>query len=237
MVKIGNYEALTFDVYGTLIDWEPAIINFFRAWADRNGVGATDFEFLDAFDEARTRLQSVRPALLYPEILRQAYAAVASRWNQPVDPKGQEEFSSSVRAWPAYPDTADSLAHFQRHFRMGCVSNIDDRSLELTLAGLGVAWDFAVTAEKVGAYKPDFPHFVHMISHCGRLGVDPDRILHVGQSLRADVAPATRLGLATAWINRKGRRLGVRGPSAGQAVSDFVFSSLAELVEAHKREL
>ena len=237
MTRIRDHEALTFDVYGTLIDWEPSITAFFEAWAETNGVEADDVAFLDAFDDARTRFQAIRPALLYPEVLSRAYGAIAERWNRPVDVKEQEEFSRSAGTWPPYGDTIDSLQHLRRHFRMGCVSNIDDRSLDATLAALGVEWDFTVTAERVGAYKPDLPHFVHMISQCGRLGVGPDRILHVGQSLRADVAPAARLGLKMAWINRPGRRLGVTEEDADGGPADFVFASLADLVEAHREEL
>lgn len=237
MARIRDHQALTFDVYGTLIDWEPSIVASFTAWARRNGVTAGGEDFLDAFDQARAGLQSLRPALPYPEVLRRAYASVVGRWNHPVASRDQEEFAASIRTWPPYPDAVASLEHLRRHFRMACVSNIDDRSLADTLAGLGVDWDFTVTAERVGAYKPDFPHFVHMIWHCGRLGVTPDRILHVGQSLRADVAPAAKLGLRTAWINRQGRRLGVNNPGADRAGADFVFSSLADLVEAHEDEL
>ena len=237
MTRIRDHEALTFDVYGTLIDWEPSIGAFFGAWAERNGVEADDVAILDAFDDARSRLQAIRPALLYPEVLGRTYGAIAERWNRPVDAKEQEEFSRSAGTWPPYRDTVESLQHLRRHFCMGCVSNIDDRSLEATLAALGIEWDFTVTAEQVGAYKPDFPHFVHMVSRCGRLGVGPDRILHIGQSLRADVAPAAKLGLKMAWINRPERRLGVTGASADQATADFVFASLADLVEAHREEL
>ena len=237
MARIRDHEALTFDVYGTLIDWEPSIVAFFGAWAERNGVEADDVAFLNAFDDARARFQAIRPALLYPDVLSRAYGAIVERWNRPVDAKEQEEFSRSAGAWPPYGDTIESLQHLGRHFRMGCVSNIDDRSLEATLAALGVEWDFTVTAQRVGAYKPDLPHFVHMISHCGRLGVGPDRILHVGQSLRVDVAPAAKLGLDMAWINRPGRRLGVTGEDAVRATADFVYPSLADFVEAHRREL
>ena len=237
MARIRDHEALTFDVYGTLIDWEPSIVACFGAWAERNGVEADDVAILDAFDDARARFQAIRPALPYPEVLGRAYAAIVERWNRPIDAQEQEEFSRAAGTWPPYGDTIESLQHLGQHFRMGCVSNIDDRSLGATLAALGVTWDFTVTAERVGAYKPDLPHFVQMISHCGRLGVGPDRILHVGQSLRADVAPAATLGLKSAWINRPGRRLGVTGADADRATADFVFGSLADLVTAHRQEL
>ena len=236
MARIGDHDALTFDVYGTLIDWEPSIVAFFRDWGLRNGVAAADGEYLDAFDRARSALQSIRPALPYPEVMGRSFAAVARRWGRSAAARERDAFARSVPSWPPFADTIESLRHLRGHFRMGCVSNIDDRSLEATLAALGVEWDFTVTAERVGAYKPDTPHFLHLVSQCGRLGVAPDRILHVAQSLRADIAPAGALGLRCAWIRRAGRALGRRGRGTRKARADFTFDDLAALVARHRAE-
>jgi 2-haloacid dehalogenase len=104
--------------------------------------------------------------------------------------------------------------------------------LEASCRRLGIRFDLVVTAERVGAYKPDTPHFHATIERLAAMSIARQRILHVGQSLRADIAPANRLGLACVWVNRPGRSLGLSGDGAGEARPDLTVSSLAELVAA-----
>ncbi|MGL4287687.1 MAG: hypothetical protein ACRCVA_15175 [Phreatobacter sp.] len=118
----------------------------------------------------------------------------------------------------------------QAKAKIGALSNIDNASLASSCAKLDFTFDVVVTAERVGAYKPDWPHFHTGIADLAARGIARERILHVGQSLRADVTPANRLGLACAWINRPGRLLGLHGEGAAEAKPDLTVSSLAELV-------
>ena len=234
-MRLSRFAAMTFDVYGTLIDWEPTIIGHLRAWADANRVAAADAELLRAYDRARGRDQAVRPAPPYSDILRASFAGVAANWGKPADTARADAFEASVTACDPFPDSRECLSYLRRFFKLGAVSNIDNRSFEATLAKLGTGFA-SVAAEDVGAYKPDLPHFVKMISELGRLGVAPDRVLHVAQSLHADIAPGNRLGLTTAWINRDSRRLGRTGADAEAAKPDLTFTSLAKLVVAHRAE-
>lgn len=235
-MRLSDYKALTFDVYGTLIDWELRINEFLRRWADRNRVDATDTELLGAFDQARAHYQQLRPVLLYPDVLRSSYAYICNRWQKPVDAEEQETFAHSVKDWDPFPDTVDGLKYLEQFYRLGVLSNIDDRSLEFSLAKMDIEFDLIVTAESVGAYKPDYPHFVMAISELGRMGITPTELLHVAQSLRADIRPGNSLGIATAWIKRGRRTLGRTGYGAELAVPDVTYPSVAELADAHKHE-
>ncbi len=233
-LKTENFDALTFDVYGTLIDWEPTIGASLADWAAAEGVTAEPGALLGAFDDARAHYQTLRPALAYPEVLRSAFAYVCDRWRRSVDPNRQDAFAASVGDWPPFADTVEALLELKTRFKLGALSNIDEASFRKTDALLGSPFDFVVTAERVGSYKPALPHFAAGLYELGRLDIPPSRLLHVCQSLRADVRPANDLGITTAWINRAGRGLGLTGHGAEQAVPDAEFADMKSLA-AHDR--
>lgn len=233
-LRLAAFDAMTFDVYGTLIDWEPTIISMFQSVADQYGVRLSREQFLLDFDAARAQLQRARPALLYPEVLRQAYARFCEKYRIPVDAPEQDVFGRSVMLWPAFDDTRAALTYLAKHFKLGLLSNIDESSLAYSHRKLGVNADVVVTAERVAAYKPDLAHFEAAFKDFGKLGIPRERILHVGQSLRADVIPANKLGIRSVWINRPGRSLGSRPEDAYGANPDLTVSTLAELVQMHR---
>jgi putative hydrolase of the HAD superfamily len=234
-INLSDFDAVTFDVYGTLIDWEPSIIGFLQGWARRSGVAAADQDLLMAFDRARADLQKERPAHLYPEVLRRCFDRLSGEFGVAIDAAERERFARAPHDWPAYPDAHAGLVALARQVKVGALSNIDDASLASSCRKLDFRFDLVVTAERVGAYKPDTPHFQAAIAALGALGIGRDRILHVGQSLRADITPANRLGLTCAWINRPGRALGLSGEGAAEAKPDLTVSSLAELVSVVAR--
>jgi 2-haloacid dehalogenase len=234
-LSLADFDAVTFDVYGTLIDWEPAIIDFLRRWADRNAISSPPQDLLMAFDRARAEIQKERPAHLYPDVLRRCFERISAAFAvaaDPADPAEREAFAATPHQWPVYPDSHAGLKALQAHARIGALSNIDNASLESSCSKLDFRFDLVVTAERVGAYKPDLPHFQTGIADLAARGISRDRILHVGQSLRADITPANRLGLKCAWINRPGRLLGLSGEGAAEARPDLTVSSLQELVTA-----
>lgn len=236
-LNLSSFSALTFDMYGTLIDWEPHILGFLQAWARRNAIQATDDELLEQFDRARAHYQQLRPALLYPDVLRASYAYICTHWRAPIDPGEQAAFADSVSTWEPFPDAAEGLSYLKQFYSIGALSNIDERSLAHSIAKLGITLDLVVTAERVGAYKPSLAHFVTAISELGGMGVGHTRLLHIGQSLRADIRPCNKLGIKTVWLNRDRRSLGLHGHGATLAVPDLTFATLEELVTAHAREL
>lgn len=231
-MKLADFDALTFDVYGTLIDWEPSIIAFLERWAKRHGVAARGDDLLMAFDRARAEIQKIRPALLYPDVLRRCFERISGTFGVAVDPDDREAFARTPHDWPAYPDSGAGLKALQERVKIGALSNIDNASLRSSCGKMGIVFDVVVTAERVGAYKPDWPHFNTALADLEALGIPRSRVLHVGQSLRADIAPANRLGLSCAWVHRPGRELGLSGEGAAEARPGLEVPSLAALVEA-----
>ncbi len=231
-LRLSDFDAVTFDVYGTLIDWEPSIIAFLAQWARGDGVRAGDEELLMAFDRARAEIQKIRPALLYPDVLRRCFDRIAAEYGLTADEERRETFSKAPHSWPAYADSHAGLVALQARAKIGALSNIDEASLKTSCGRLGIQFDLVVTAERVGAYKPDWPHFHTAIADLAARGVARERILHVGQSLRADITPANKLGLKCAWINRPERQLGLSGEGAAEARPDLTVSTLKELVAA-----
>jgi 2-haloacid dehalogenase len=236
-LKLSRFKALTFDVYGTLIDWEPSIISLFQSVADQYGVALSHQELLLEFDRARAQLQRLRPALLYPEVLRRAYDEFCTRHDIPADEAEREVFANAVMLWPAFPDARQALAYLHGHFKIGLLSNIDDKSLTFSARKLGLTADVIATAQSVAAYKPDHDHFLAAFESFARLGITRQQILHVGQSLRADVIPANALGINVAWIRRPGRSLGSRAEDALGAQPDIIFDTLEQLAELHRAQL
>lgn len=232
MIRLADFDAVTFDVYGTLIDWEPEIAAFLGRWAGDARVVASDEDLIMAFDRARADIQKERPAHLYPDVLRRCFDRIAIELNLPADPGLREAFAATPHHWPAYSDVPEGLKALQAQAKIGALSNIDNSSLASSCAKMRIAFDLVVTAERVGAYKPSPEHFQTALADLAAEGIPPSRILHVGQSLRADITPANRLGLTCIWINRPSRLLGLSGEGAAEARPDLTVSSLAEMLDA-----
>jgi 2-haloacid dehalogenase len=231
-----KFRALTFDCYGTLIDWENGILAALGPWRERERVNAGDEELLAAFAEAESRLQAEQPALLYPLLLGATLEALAKRFDVGVSTAQCEAIGDSVRDWPAFPDSPAALAYLKRHYRLVIVSNIDKASFAHSARRLGVAFDAVVTAEEVGSYKPNRAHFLEAFRRLAAMGVERPAILHVAQSLFHDHVPAKRLGMTTVWINRrKGKQgWGATMPPAMPVGPDAEFPTLGAMAEAHK---
>jgi 2-haloacid dehalogenase len=232
MLRLSNFDAVTFDVYGTLIDWEPSITEFLRGWAAKAGVNATDEVLIMSFDRARAIIQKERPAHLYPEILCRCFDRMAEDFGVPVDTDKREAFAVTPHQWPAYADVSSGLKQLQAHAKIGALSNIDNASLASSCAKMGMSFDIVVTAERVGAYKPSPEHFETALADLDALGISRSRVLHVGQSLRADITPANEFGLKCVWINRPNRFLGLSGEGAAEARPDLTVTSLVEMLKA-----
>lgn len=225
-----DFDAITFDVYGTLIDWEPVILARLRAWSDRHGVRPADAELIDAFDRARAHYQALVPARPYPRILELAIAYVAGEFGGTVDAAEQAAFGRSVAEWPAWDDSVPALASLRERFVLGALTNMDDASFARSQARLGRPFEVVVTAERAGAYKPALRHFVLGLTDLAGRGIAPHRVLHVAQSRRADVRPCNLLGQAVVHIDRPGRALGHTGFGAELAVPDARYDSMAAFV-------
>ena len=238
-MRLADFAALSFDCYGTLIDWEAGILATLRPWADRHGLKATDDQLLATFSRIEPRLQTERPAALYPDILADAFRAVGKELGVAVGDAEARAFGQSIKDWPVFPDSAEALAYLKRHYKLAILSNVDRASFAHSNRKLGVAFDLIVTAQDVGSYKPTPRNFEVLLERLAPLGVTKDRLLHTAESLHHDHVPAKRIGLATAWIHRRAAKGGGFGATRApdQPVKpDWEVPSMAALVDLHRRE-
>jgi 2-haloacid dehalogenase len=232
-LDLSAFDALSFDCYGTLIDWEAGIRSHLGAWALRHEVAATGDALIEAFGAAETQVELDDPALLYPQVLARTLRSIASRYEASVSEEEAEAFGASVPEWPAFPDSPDALAALGERYRLIILSNVDRASFAGSNRRLGVTFDAVVTAQDVGSYKPDARNFDALLAKAAEMGVRPGRLLHVAQSLYHDHVPAKRAGLPTVWVDRRRGHdgWGATPPPQGDVVPDLVVGSMAELAE------
>lgn len=239
LLQTTDFQALTFDVYGTLIDWETGIADALAPWAERNGLDADRTALLAAFARHESARQRAHPELRYPELLERVFEDIAHDFGVPPTQSDAAAFGESVQDWPAFADVPNALDYLSQFFRLGVVSNVDRASFVFSQNRMGMAFDVLVTAEDAGAYKPDPAPFHMLLDWMNEIGVGNDRVLHVAQSPFHDLVPAKQLGLTTCWIDRQGLADGGGWGATPQPDSrpapDLRFASLAELVEADRR--
>jgi 2-haloacid dehalogenase len=199
MLRWDDFEVLTFDCYGTLIDWETGLRTALRAVFSAHAVRADVETALEVFAELEAAAErgEYRP---FKSVLQAVLSGLGARLGFSPTTEDLQRFSASVKDWPAFPDSAAALTALHRRYRLAIVSNIDDDLFAFSAARLGVTFDWVVTAEQVGSYKPSLRNFQAAFA---RIGVPQGRILHAAQSLFHDIAPANRLGLSTVWVNRR----------------------------------
>jgi 2-haloacid dehalogenase len=232
-----EFDLLTFDCYGTLVDWETGILDVLKPWASANAVAAGSEELLAAFGAAESAVEHERPQALYRDVLREAMGRIATSFSKTARDQEREALGRSVGDWPVFADTVEALRVLQGWHQLMVVSNVDKVSFARTVQKLGVALDGFVSAEEVGAYKPDRRMFDRTLAVARDLGIPPQRILHVAQSLFHDIEPAKGLGLRTVWVDRReGRPGGATPKTTGGAAPDLRVTSLGELVELERAD-
>jgi 2-haloacid dehalogenase len=226
MLDFSRFEILTFDCYGTLINWEDGILRCLHGILAAHGRDTDDVTILKMYGdfEARAEQGGYRS---YREVLQSVVQQFGEQLGfVPTEPEARS-LPESLPHWKPWPDTVSALRELRNRFRLAIVSNVDDDLFAVTQPRLGVEFDHIITAQQARAYKPSLKMFELALS---RVGVPANRILHVGQSLYHDVLPAQALGLATVWVNRPSARAGVGAVKAADARPDLQVSSLAELV-------
>jgi 2-haloalkanoic acid dehalogenase type II len=233
-VNLGDFDALSFDCYGTLIHWEAGIAAVLRRWADAHDVGATDEELLTAYSTHEAQAELAYPSDLYPVILARSMRALGAELGVPVGDEEADDLGSSVPDWPAFDDSAEALERLSRRYALIILSNVDRASFAASNERLGVRFTSIVTAEDVGSYKPSPRNFEALGREIDRLGISRGRLLHVAQSLFHDHVPAKAFGLPTVWINRRHADPGWGAtPEPPSAVTpDWTFASMAEFADA-----
>ena len=226
MNDLASFELLTFDCYGTLIDWETGILDVVRPILARHGVTADDERILELYAVTEAK-QERGEYTRYELILRMIMTELSLRLGFDASPEEILALSASVGGWKPFPDTVRSLRALKSRYKLAVISNVDDRLFADTAAQLEVPFDDIVTAQQAGAYKPDRKVFEYALS---KLGVPPEKILHVAQSLYHDIAPARALGLATVWVNRRHGRKGSGATPPATATPDLEVPDLDTLV-------
>jgi len=223
----GRFEALTFDCYGTLIDWEAGLLAAFRPILAARGFGVGD-EVLEQYARHEATAEA-GPYLRYRDVLAAGLRGVAGELGIQPTAEEIEAFAGSVADWPAFPDSPAALARLHTRYRLGVITNCDDDLFAASAIRLGIEFDWVVTAQQVGSYKPNENNFLTAFS---RLGLPRERILHVAQSLFHDHAPAKRLGLSSVWIDRRHDRDGAGATPPASASPDAVYPDLASFAAA-----
>jgi 2-haloacid dehalogenase len=234
-VDFKRYRVLTFDCYGTLIDWETGIGDVVRSWQAEITPSVPADLVLSAFALRQARHQQAQPTLPYPEVLRRTWRDIEDTFGWDHSAARADLFSSSVGDWPPFADTVESLRYLSRFYSFAILSNVDNASLARTLVRLELPFLLTVTAEDAGSYKPNLAHFTTAFARLADKGISRDQILHVAQSKHHDIQPAHKIGLDCVWVNRRSGKQGSGATIAAEAEPDFTVTSLAELVDTHKR--
>jgi 2-haloacid dehalogenase len=240
-MKLCDFKVLTFDTYGTLIDWETGICNALAPLLDKAGMeGRPRDEILADFGKHETDQEAQTPGMVYMQLLSVVYQRLAREWNVKVTSEEANIFGASVPDWPEFADSPRALQYLKQHFKLVTLTNCDRLSYRGSNLRLRIEYDAIYTAQDIGSYKPDLHNFEYMLR---RLKEDFDfekkDILHTAQSLFHDHAPANRLGLASAWIDRRHAEQGwgATPPPAGTPKFDFRFDSMIAMAKAHRQEL
>jgi 2-haloacid dehalogenase len=227
MLDFSRFEALTFDCYGTLINWEQGILRCLRRILSVHGKDIDDATILEFYGDFEARAEQGEYRC-YRDVLQ----SVVRQFGEQLAfiPANHEARSvaESLKEWKPWPDTVEALRELQKRFRLSIISNVDDDLFADTRPQLGVEFGHVVTAQQARAYKPSLRIFELAL---GRIGVPAKRVLHVGQSIYHDVIPAQSLGLATVWVNRPSPRKNVGAVKAAEASPDLEVHSLQDLAQ------
>jgi len=236
-LDLARYKALSFDCYGTLIDWESGLLGVLGPWAREQGLSAEDEDLLLAYADCEADIERERPTARYPDVLAAAFRRTGEKLGRQVSDEWAVRLGQSVPDWPAFPDSAAALARLGRHYQLIILSNVHRDGFAGSNQRLGGNFAAIITAEDVGAYKPAPNHFRALDAKLSELGLDRTDLVHVAQSLFHDHVPARREGLPSVWINRRHDLPGWGAtPEPSQEWSyNLEFTSMASLADAADR--
>ena len=239
---LSEFSVLTFDCFGTLIDWETGMTGALHPLVERVGRSLSRDEVLAAHAFHESSQQRQTPAMPYRDLLAVVFKRLAEQWGVPATHEDCAAYGASVGAWPAFPDTVDALRQLKQFYKLVVVSNVDNQSFAATARRLATSFDAVITAEDAGAYKPDPAVFGYMLERLGAglggMRIGKADILHTAESLFHDHAPANAAGLASCWIQRRHAQdgFGATMRPADMPRFDFRFTSLGAMVEARRAE-
>jgi len=224
-IDFDAFDVITFDCYGTLIDWEAGLLAALRAPLAAHAVTASDDDVLQAFARHESEIEA-GPFRRYRDVLGEVLRAMLGHFGATPSDEEVAVFGGSVAGWPPFPDSASALARLHERFKLGVITNCDDDLFAASEARLGTTFDWVVTAQQAKRYKPNPRGFELMFE---RVGLPPARILHVAQSLFHDHVTAKRLGLSTVWVDRRGDRPGSGATPPADVKPDLRVPDMATL--------
>jgi 2-haloacid dehalogenase len=238
-MKLTDFKALTFDCYGTLIDWESGMVEALKPLTSRVTRELSRNDILEAHARHESVQQLQTPGKTYRDLLPIVYKRLAEEWGASASWEECVAYGRSVRDWPAFIDSAGALQYLKKHFKLVILSNVDNENFAGSNKKLQVEFDAIYTAEDVGAYKPSDKNFEYMLSKLKTLGVEKHQILHTAESMFHDHGPANRHGLASCWIYRRFDQdgFGATMHPGEMPKYEFRFNSMADLVKAHLADL
>lgn len=237
-MKLSDFKVLTFDVYGTLIDWESGMIAFLQPLTSQVSQPLSRNDILEAHAFYESNTQRWTPNKKYSELLAVVYRRLAEEWGVEVTWEDCVAYGLSVRHWPAFSDSIEALTYLKQHYKLMVLTNTDNLSFSGSNARLAVNFDGIFTAEDIGSYKPSDRNFDYMLEILARQGINKADVLHTAESLFHDHAPANKHGLSNCWIYRRHNDTGfgaTMDPGKKPSI-DFQFNSLMDMVEAHRAE-
>jgi 2-haloacid dehalogenase len=225
MVDFDDFRVITFDCYGTLIDWETGILGALRPMLERHGAVADDPALLETYAQAEAEIEA-GPYQHYREVLAEVVRRFGDRFG--FEPSAAEEsaLADSIRGWEPFPDTNEALRRLKTKYKLGIISNIDDELFAWSSEKMGGIFDFVVTAQQVGSYKPSRNNFEVALK---RMGLPKEQVLHAAESLYHDVAPTREMGIRNVWVYRRAGKEGFGATKTAEAKPDVKVKSLREL--------
>jgi 2-haloacid dehalogenase len=238
-MRLTDFKVLTFDCYGTLIDWETGMVEALKPLTSKVSRPLTRNQILEAHARHESSQQLQTPTKRYRDLLAIVYKRLAEEWGVVASYEECATYGRSVGNWPAFEDTAGALQYLKKYYKLVILSNVDNESFSHSNKRLQVDFDAIYTAEDIGSYKPSLKNFEYMLDKLGSLGVAKGDILHTAESMFHDHKPANSMGLASCWIYRRHQDEGFGATmNPGEMPKyDFQFTSMAELAKAHQEQL
>jgi 2-haloacid dehalogenase len=228
MLDFNRFEILTFDCYGTLINWEEGILRALNRVLAAHGKNADDATLLRLYGDFEANAEQGEYRC-YRDVLRDVVQSFGRQFEFASTDKEADSLADSLPDWKPWPDTVEALRQLRSRYRLAIISNIDDDLFSGTRPQLGVEFDHIITAQQAQAYKPSMKIFRLALE---RIGLPTEKILHIGQSIYHDVITAQALGISTVWVNRPSKRSGVGAVKTADGRPDLEVSSLAEVAAA-----
>jgi 2-haloacid dehalogenase len=227
-LQFDRYEVLTFDCYGTLIDWESGILTALKPLLVARNINLDECQILELFAEFEPEIERQSSYIPYREVLQGVVQKFGDRFD--FEPSDEELHSlpESIKNWQPFPDTVEALKLLKQRFKLGIISNIDDDLFAYSAQHLQVEFDWIVTAKQAKSYKPSHNNFKLAFE---RIGLPTDKILHVAQSIYHDIVPARSLGLSTVWVNRRLNKEGFGATKAAEEEPDLEVPNLKTLAK------